>query len=166
MKLKCNLCKKDFLSRSTKRNFCSRKCFDKFELDKMMKKCLWCGVTFKAVMRRKNIRRKFCSKSCMASSYYGKKSKVWNGGIISNHPSGYNLEFIGKDKYRLQHRLVMETHLCRKLSRYEAIHHKNHNKKDNRLENLELMSLSDHQKLHMKERKCKNVLKEKTLSSL
>ena len=46
------------------------------------------------------------------------------------------------------HRAVMEEHIGRKLGRYEVVHHINGNIHDNRLENLRMMSLSEHSKMH------------------
>lgn len=56
-----------------------------------------------------------------------------NGYRLVHRPGG-----VGKDLWVLEHRLVMEQHLGRPLLSDENVHHKNGDKTDNRLENLEL----------------------------
>lgn len=46
------------------------------------------------------------------------------------------------------HRIVMEEHLGRTLTRHEVVHHINGDIHDNRLENLQLMTLSEHGRMH------------------
>jgi len=49
-----------------------------------------------------------------------------------------------------EHRLVMERHLGRYLADNEVTHHVNFDKSDNRVENLRVMTVSEHKSLHAK----------------
>lgn len=56
------------------------------------------------------------------------------------------------------HRVLVENNIERILKKNEVIHHKNENKNDNRIENLELLTRSTHSKLHKKEIKSQKVV--------
>src|SRR6266852_1497506 len=86
--------------------------------------------------------------------HYGTDHYNWRGGTYF-HNRGYIMEYApdhpaskpGKG-YIMQHRLIMESSLGRYLLPTELVHHINGDKKDNRLENLEIKSQSDHIKHH------------------
>lgn len=59
-----------------------------------------------------------------------------------------------KNGYILEHRLIMENYLGRKLTKNEVVHHINGNQRDNRIENLLIFkNRSEHSLLHEQCRK-------------
>jgi hypothetical protein len=132
--------------------------------------CINCNKEFMTKYLRKNI-AKFCSKHCkyqnmrggqhsektkqkMSISHKGPKHWNWKGGKTT-HKLGYvyvlahDHPFRNKDDYVFEHRLVMEKKLNRYLQPQERVHHINHIKNDNRIENLMLFANeSEHHKFH------------------
>lgn len=114
--------------------------------------CKMCGIE-KMCWSNK---AQFCSPQCNGkfkrSADYKPKPKPqgpnhahWKKGKIYDKSSGYVNIYVGpqertSSRYRLEHRVVMEQVLGRKLEKWEQVHHKNGIRYDNRPENLELWS--------------------------
>lgn len=96
----------------------------------------------------------------------GENNPKWRGGEISDghgrvlvySPHHPNPSYCGTHVYR--YRLVVEAAIGRHLVKGEIVHHKNGIKDDDRLENLELMTQSQHASLHFKGCKRKPFTKE------
>jgi hypothetical protein len=82
---------------------------------------------------------------------YGNFASKYGQGTIT--PDGYRVIRVN-GKSILEHRHIMEQFLGRKLLPNEVVHHKNGNKLDNSLENLEVLDHADHARLHFLNRCC------------
>lgn len=85
------------------------------------------------------------------SARRGEKSPTWQGG--KTHSTKGYVVLSNNGNVIFEHRAVMETHLGRKLTDDEVVHHINGDKTDNRLENLQLMTRGEHSTMHNKRRK-------------
>jgi hypothetical protein len=80
--------------------------------------------------------QKFCSKEC---GWKGRSRRPINPeGYM--HSSGYRRVHLPNGGKALKQRLVMSKHLGRPLTKFESVHHKNGDRLDNSLSNLELWS--------------------------
>ncbi len=70
---------------------------------------------------------------------------------VSLKKSGYVSITRGENKDRGQHTVIMEAHIGRRMLPGECVHHKDKNRSNNNIENLEIMSRSAHASLHAKE---------------
>ena len=78
---------------------------------------------------------------------YGKDNHSWKGGYIRK--DGYRLISVMGEQ-RLEHRYIWEKDNGQIPEGFQ-VHHINGDKLDNRIENMQVMSNSDHQKLHFKQ---------------
>jgi hypothetical protein len=95
---------------------------------------------------RKHMSRGWCDMHWKRWRKHGDPTKIVNVGRHVS-PDGYVKvpDKSGRGRSILEHRLVMEEHLGRQLLPTENVHHKNGDRQDNRIENLELWSTSQPQ---------------------
>lgn len=131
--------------------FCNKTCYQAYHAFKVETlTCKLCGKQYKTTVG--SGRPVYCSSSCR----YEDAKRPGNSYVGSN---GYRYikihDRIGQTKgeYELEHRLVMEEFLNRPLAYNEIVHHKDGDKLNNAIDNLELLTSSAHQRLHHDEAK-------------
>ena len=97
----------------------------------------------------------------------GRDSFTWKGGKYKDK-NGYVLVWLSPDSRYfpmayaknstiMEHRLIMAEYLGRCLYPWELVHHKNHIRDDNRIENLELATRDGHWQITLLEEKIKRL---------
>jgi HNH endonuclease len=169
---RCCVCDKEFKSYNPNPKYCSRSCKDEnqraeIDIDKAIE-LYESGLTQLQVAERFGYTQRAVFKLFKKAGYKsrglgkrnqeGENNDNWNGGktkhkgyvLVRNpeHPRASN-------GYVYEHILVMEKHLGRYLAwkehghpDNEIIHHKNKNRKDNRLSNLVLTTPAEHLNIH------------------
>ena len=164
-----------FIKETTETNTYEKKSkFGKFSSYQRTKRithwtCDNCSTEFSKVRNGKyNTESKSFCKTCISkiglgkligqAGYEHKIEKTLKGkvGNIITSKDGYPERYIGKDYpyrkggYRCirEHVFVMECHLERGLKKGEIVHHIDGNKTNNRLDNLYLTTVQEHNKLH------------------
>lgn len=111
--------------------------------------CIGCGkvrrIARKSVAR--SVQRSWCSRRCRNRALYKGRHVSKQGYVILNltefsdlrdHQLAAAMAFQMGGRAVLEHRIVMARYLGRPLQSWEQVHHRNGNRQDNRLENLEL----------------------------
>jgi len=131
--------------------------------------CKICGKLSWRRVRRGEVEYPICG-SCMAKRRArreergGSKHWNWKGGktksdgypLVKVSPNDFFYSMANNLNYIPEHRLVMAKHLGRCLHSWEIVHHKNHIRDDNRIENLQLVSDDRHKQITILEEKIKH----------
>ena len=140
--------------------------------------CLDCGKQ-RWVMKRDGLpqspRCRKCAPFHRPPQSRGSANPAWRGGRRKNkdgyieiviQPENFFYPMVGKrSRTVLEHRLFMAQSLGRCLHPWEIVHHKNHIRDDNRIENLALVSDIGHKQVSFFEQKInklETIIKEKT----
>ncbi|MEK2534368.1 HNH endonuclease signature motif containing protein [Tetragenococcus halophilus] len=148
----CKTCGKEFFGIRRDQRFCSRRCQLKvYTYPKKVyeKNCTQCGKAFTTYGEE----TRCCSEECRHLRFSHRKGKKKDVKGNNTYVSTKKLSFGRKVR---MHRAIVEQSIGRKLSPDEHVHHKNRNKRDNRIENLEVIDKTEHLKIHNKKGRTKN----------
>lgn len=145
----CKTCGEEFTRKKNGNKipqFCSIKCRGHLggkQREGEIRPCSICGKERYFPQYRLKATAIFCSKECQWESMRKEKQPIY----CQSHRNGKRVQI---------HRLIMEGIIERPLLRTEVVHHKNGNRRDNSIENLQLMTNTEHSILHAEMRR-KNI---------
>lgn len=145
------------------RKYCSRECYEQARREGKCKRgrtvivtCDQCGSSFTKYASA-ILPHNFCSRKCF-DTWYGKnapapsiETRLARSTAMRKIRPWHKRcrpKLLGKE----MHRTLMELKLGRRLKHDEVVHHINHDPFDNRIENLQLMTRSEHVSHHNKKR--------------
>ena len=135
-----------------KATFCSNPCKNQWQARR--RKATVCPVCSKVFTRAPVLSPIYCSRRCMGIAKYrhpldrdhnGRPAVMDLHGYVRIYEPGHPRAT--RSGWIFEHRWVVEQSLGRILDRDENVHHLNHVRDDNRLENLQLLSHSAHSKM-------------------
>lgn len=110
--------------------------------------CPACGRAF----RPPRASSRFCSRPCARTINGGRNSKTESWWVNSRGYLEGRIWVDGRQVRVKHHRYVMEQHLGRPLGRHEDVHHKDGNRLNNDLANLEVLPHAEHARVTNGER--------------
>jgi len=160
----CPHCLNEFTPKRKATKYCSRRC-QGFGVAKQYGKtraakrkngedvaCKFCSSLFYVPKYRKDI-ASYCTRRCkaLATPQNAEKARQ-NSPVMMRAGSGqkrvYRTIMVDGKQVR-EHRFIMQNHIGRLLLPHEHVHHINGDGLDNRIENLQLLTNSEHQKLEL-----------------
>jgi hypothetical protein len=148
-KAECPNCKNKLRKKRSSQKYCSEKCAISARTHKVEIRCDCCKRTF--LRHQYHIGKfNFCSRECYgkwrSANKVGENSSHWKDG--THMQGGYKYIRQADGSYKQEHRFIVEEHLGRPLTDNEVIHHKDGNKLNNDLSNLELTTRVEHPTKH------------------
>lgn len=159
----CEVCGKEFYRKAWQLRdgtgfLCSQACKLVWQSrNTVTRPCPWCGKLF-SVSPSQATRVSHCSWACQVEGRSKTAIDRWhNGRRVRKNDDGYLMIFqpdhpnAYKDGWMPEHRWVVEQSIGRILETAEQVHHINGAKDDNRIENLTMLSASEHQAITNRE---------------